>query len=265
MQSIKDKVVWITGASAGIGAAFAGECAAVGARLVLSARRADALEAIAASLNLGEDRCLVLPLDLAEQDSMPAKVVQVQAHFGRIDYVLHNGGISQRALVRDTDFAVQRRLMEVNYLGTVALTQAILPHMLAQKSGHFAVVSSLVGKFGTPMRAGYAASKHALHGYFDSLRAELWRDGIQVTIICPGFIRTEVSINALTGDGSPQKSMDSTTDKGLSPERCAQKMLRAVVRGKEEVYIGKKEIYAVYLKRLFPRLFSRILCKAKVT
>ena len=265
MNTFQDKVIWITGASAGIGAAFAQECAAVGARLVLSARRESALNAVAMQIGIPAERCLILPLDLAEPEMMAEKAAQVMAHFGQVDYLLHNGGISQRSLVCETDFGVFRRLIEVNYLGTVALTQAVLPAMIAQGSGHFAVVSSLVGKFGTPMRAGYAGSKHALHGFFDSLRAELWADGIRVTLICPGFIRTDVSINALTADGSPQKTMDATTGQGLAPAVCARRMLKAIRRKKEEVYIGKKEVAAVYLKRYFPRIFSRILRKAKVT
>jgi dehydrogenase/reductase SDR family protein 7B len=159
---------------------------------------------------------------------------------------------------------VDRKLMEVNYFGTVALTKALLPHFIERKSGHFAVVTSLVGKFASPYRSSYAASKHALHGFFDTLRAEHYGDGISVTMICPGFIRTKVSINALTADGTPLGQMDEAQDKGMSPEACANEIYTAIRSKKEEIYIGGKETFAVYLKRFFPGIFSKILRKAKV-
>lgn len=265
MSRFQNKVVWITGASAGIGAALVRAFAAEGAKLVLSARRQAELEKVAADTGLGAERYLVLPLDLMEQESFAEKVKAVTDRFGTIDLLVHNAGISQRSLARDTEMEVYRRLMEVNYLGTVALTQAVLPGMLKTGKGQFAVVSSLVGKFGTPMRSGYAASKHALHGFFDTLRAETWRDGISVTIVCPGFIRTDVSINALTADGSPQNSMDNSTNNGMDPDKFARKMLKAVARKKEEAWIGGMEVRAVYLKRFFPALFSKLIRKAKVT
>jgi dehydrogenase/reductase SDR family member 7B len=186
------------------------------------------------------------------------------ASFGHIDIMLHNGGISQRSLVRETSIEVDRKLMEVNFFGTVALTKALLPHFLKRKSGHFAVISSLVGKFGSPYRSAYAASKHALHGFFDSLRAELFKENIAVTMICPGFIKTQVSVNALTADGSPLNFMDDAQANGMSAETCAHKIYNALHKQKEEVNIGGKEILAVYVKRLFPSLFSKIIRKAKV-
>lgn len=265
MSDLNNKVVWITGASAGIGAALARASAAQGARLVLSARRTAELEKVAAGIGLPAQDVLVLPLDLLDTASFAEKVKAVRTRFGRVDLVIHNAGISQRSLVRDTTYEVDRRIMEVNFLGTAALTKAVLPTMLEQGGGQFAVVSSLVGKFGTPLRSAYSASKHALHGYFDSLRAELWRENIAVTIVCPGFIRTEVSVNALTGDGSPQNRMDNATSNGMDPDRFARKMLRAVARKRREVYIGGFEVRAVYLKRFVPGLFAQRIRKVKVT
>jgi short-subunit dehydrogenase len=154
--------------------------------------------------------------------------------------------------------------MEVNFFGTVALTKALLPHFIAQKSGHFGVITSLVGKFGSPYRSAYAASKHALHGFFDSLRAEQFTDNIAVTMICPGFIRTQISVNAITGDGSTLNEMDDAQANGMSAETCAEQIYTALRKRKEEVYIGGKEVLAVYLKRFSPALFSKILRKAKV-
>ena len=130
--------------------------------------------------------------------------------------------------------------------------------------GHFVTITSLTGKFGSPLRSTYAASKHALHGFFDSLRAELVDTPIKVTLVCPGYVRTNISLNALTGSGQQQGSMDEATNNGLLPEVVAQRILTAIERGKEEVYFGGKEILGVYLKRFFPRYFSRLIARTKV-
>jgi short-subunit dehydrogenase len=182
-----------------------------------------------------------------------------------VDILINNGGISQRSLAMKTPLDVDRMIMETNFFGTVSLTKAILPSMTERRSGRIAVISSLVGKFGTPLRSTYSASKHALHGFFESLRAEVWGLGIGVTLVCPGFIRTNISINALTGDGSPQGSMDEAQAHGMPPDACARKIIAAVKKGKPEVYIGGKELMGVYIKRFAPGLFGRIIRKTKVT
>ena len=138
--------------------------------------------------------------------------------------------------------------------------------IIEKNSGHFVVITSIVGKIGTPLRSSYAASKHALHGFFDSLRAEVYQNNIKVTLACPGFVQTNVSLNALTADGTPQNKMDSATKNGLTPEVFAEKLLKAVRQEKEEVYIGGfKEKLAVYVKRLFPKLLSKMIRKLAVT
>ncbi len=256
-------VIWITGASSGIGEATALGFSDKGYRVILSARNVAALTAVKSKCQ-NQSECYILPLDLMDQGSFPQKTAEAIQAFGHIDIMVHNGGISQRSLIRETHPDVDRKLMEVNYFGTIALTKAVLPHFIQKKSGHFAVVSSLVGKFGSPFRSSYSASKHALHGFFDTLRAEHFGDGIHVTMICPGFIRTNVSLNALTADGTPLNTMDEAQEKGMSPEACAEKIVKALETKKEEVVIGGKETYAVLLKRFFPGLFSRILRKAKV-
>ena len=256
-------VIWITGASSGIGKAAARKFSTEGFALILSARNTQELERVKNSCAFPED-CRILPLDLTSSADFSEKVATAISFFGQVDMVLHNGGISQRSLIKDTKLEVDRKLMEVNYFGTVALTKAILPHFLARKKGQFGVVTSLVGKFGSPFRSSYAGAKHALHGFFDTLRAEHHQDGISVTIICPGFIRTQVSINAVTGDGTPLGEMDQAQDQGMSPEACAIQLYRAMKGKKEEVYIGGKETLAVYLKRFLPGLFSKILRTAKV-
>jgi dehydrogenase/reductase SDR family protein 7B len=172
--------------------------------------------------------------------------------------------VSQRSLIMDTAMDVYRKLMEVNYFGTIGLTKAVLPVMIRQGGGHLAVVSSLTGKFGTPLRSGYSASKHALHGFFETLRAELWRERIKVTMICPGFIRTDVSLSALTGDGSRQNTMDEAQEKGMLPAGCAAAIVRGVERDEEEVLIGGKEVLMAHIKRLWPGLYSQMIRRVKV-
>ncbi len=256
-------VIWVTGASSGIGEATALKFAQEGYRVILSARNKVALETVKAKVP-NPDLCVVLPLDLAESEHFEELVSQAISFFGQIDIMFHNGGISQRSLVRESKMEVDRKLMEVNFFGTVALTKAILPHFIERKTGHFAVVTSLVGKFGSPYRSAYAASKHALHGFFDSLRAEEYKENIKVTLICPGFIRTQVSVNAITGDGTPLNFMDDAQANGMSAEKCADQIFSALRTQKEEVYIGGKETFAVHIKRFFPFIFSKILRKVKV-
>ena len=260
----RDGLVWITGASSGIGEALAYDLSRRGARCVLSARRTDVLEEVRQRCARPEEH-LVVPLDLEDGASIDAAAERVHGEAGAIDLMVHNAGISQRSLARETDHDVVRRLMEVNYLGTVRLNQAVLPQMLARQRGHIAVVTSLVGKFGTPLRSGYAASKHALHGYFDSLRAEVYDDGIRVTLVCPGFIRTNVSVNALTADGTAQGTMDDAQAGGMPPEECARAIAEAVEAEKDEVYVGGREVAGVYLKRLSPALFNRLIRSVSVT
>jgi short-subunit dehydrogenase len=245
----RDKVVWVTGASSGIGEAVAVAFSREGAKVILSSRNAAELERVRAAC--AGDGHRVVPLDLTHPESFPV--------VGDVDILVHAGGVSQRSLAADTDLATDRAIMELNFFGTVALTKAVLPSMLARKSGHIVPISSVVGYVGTPLRSTYAASKHALHGFFDSLRAEVAKDGIVVTIICPGYVRTNVSRNALTGNGTPLGTMDSTHDHAMLPEECARRIVDAVAKRKQEVVIGGKEIWAVPLKRFFPRLVSRMV------
>jgi short-subunit dehydrogenase len=266
MSSLSAKVVWITGASSGIGEALTIELAKKGVRLILSARRKEELERVKGNcIATSQPNIRILPLDLAKANTLQLSTEAAIQLFGHIDILINNGGVTQRSLAKETKLEVDRQIMEVDYFGTVALTKFLLPHFLKRKSGHFVVTSSVMGMIGTPYRSGYAAAKHALHGFFDSLRAEVWKENVFVTLICPGWVRTNVTINALTGDGSELNEMDNTTEHGLSPEQCAKKFIRAIEKRKEEVYIGgMKEIFAVYTKRFFPKLFSKIVRKAKV-
>ncbi|HMO38368.1 MAG TPA: SDR family oxidoreductase [Saprospiraceae bacterium] len=257
-MGFKDKVIWITGASSGIGEHLTYALADEGARLILSSRNEKELQRV-------KDNCqndcniLILPLDITDFEAMQPAVHKAVEAFGKIDLLINNAGLSQRSLIKETMLAVDRRIMEVNYLGTVAMTKAVLPVMLAQGHGHIAVVSSVMGIIGVPWRSAYAASKHALHGYFDSMRSEMFRDNIKVTILCPGYVRTNVTINALRGDGSRNNQMAEETSKGMDPTFCARKMLRAIEREREETYIGGWELSAIYVKRFTPWLFSYVV------
>ncbi|MCC7245224.1 MAG: SDR family oxidoreductase [Saprospiraceae bacterium] len=265
MGFFKNKHVWITGASSGIGEALAMALAERGAWLILSARNETELNRVAAAAHAkGAAGITVQPLDLARHDDIPVVAEKVLKSVGKIDFLFNNGGISQRALALDTKLDVDKQLMNVNYFGTIALTKAVLPNMIMHHLGHIVTITSLTGKFGSPYRSSYAAAKHALHGFFDSLRAELANTPVQVTLVCPGFIRTNVSKNALTGDGKALGTMDEATGKGMDPARLAERILGSVEAGREEVYFGGKEVLGVYLKRFFPRYFSKLIKSAKV-
>ncbi|MEG0925465.1 SDR family oxidoreductase [Chryseobacterium sp.] len=260
-----NKVVWITGASSGIGEALVKQLTQTSnAKIILSSRNEEQLYEIAENAGLTVNQYAVVPLDLKNYKDMPDIASKAVAHFGKIDILINNAGLSQRSLAMETDIEVDKHLMDIDFIGTVALTKAILPYMIKNGSGQIAVVSSLMGIFGAPMRSGYAAAKHALHGFFDALRAELYDKNIVVTIICPGFIQTNISLHAVTGDGSAQGTMDDATMKGMPVEVFAKKMVSAIAKKKNQKSIGGKEVMAVYLKRFFPALLARIIRKAKV-
>ncbi|WP_159467175.1 SDR family oxidoreductase [Dyadobacter sp. 3J3] len=255
MDTFQNKVVWITGASSGIGEAIAMAFAKEGAKLVLTARREEELERVKLATGLPDSSVLILPFDVTEFDKAEGAAAEIMAKFQRIDIMVHNAGISQRSYIKDTDLEIYKKLMDVNFYSTVAITKAILPYMIKQQSGHFIVISSVAGKIGTIMRSGYNASKHALQGFYDSLRAESYNDNIKVTTICPGYIRTNVSVNAINEKGEKFGKMDANQEKGIAPEECARQILNAVKKDKKEIYIGGfTEVAAIYLKRFLPNL-----------
>ncbi len=263
MQKINGKTVWITGASSGIGEALAYELAKKDCKLILSSRNEAALERVKSQC-VNPENIGIVTLDLEAYDKLEEKMSQALSVFGSIDVLINNAGISQRSLILDTDFEVYKRLIDIDYLGTVALSKALLPHFVSQNKGCFVTISSLMGKFGSPYRSGYCGAKHALHGFFDVLRMEHEKDGVSVTLICPGFIKTNVAKNALTGNGSPQNTEDAATQNGLPVQLGAQKIIRAIERNKFEVYIGKREILGAYLKRFFPKLLHKVVLKSEV-
>lgn len=260
MSFFKDKVIWITGASSGIGEGLALELAKQGARLILSARREDELKRVAALTKLPELDLMILPFDLKDTSNAVVLTAGIINKFGRIDMLVNNGGMSQRSEAEKTSIEIDRVLMEVNYFSAVNLTKAVLPYMKRQKSGHVIVISSVAGKFGFYLRSGYSAAKHALHGFFDSFRLETEKYGIKTLIVCPGKINTNVSLNAITEDGKHGK-MDASHVDAMSAQECALQILKAIQLNKEEILVGGKELLAVKIKRFFPKLFGRIIRK----
>jgi len=202
-------------------------------------------------------------MDLLDMASFGERVKEAIGAFGQVDILVHNGGVTQRGYVLDTELAVQRQVMELDYFSYVALTKAMLPHFIERKTGHFVVMSSVMGKIGTPMRSAYAAAKHALHGFFDCLRAEVAAMGIRVTVLTPGYIQTNISQHAITKDGTALGKASENIEKGLPASRAADKIVRAIRKGKYEAYIGKRsmEWVALVLARLAPGLVMKLAPK----
>lgn len=258
----KDKIVWITGASSGIGAATAYEFARTGATLILSARSEGKLHDVAEECRqLGAKKTAVLTLDLEDTASLPAKAQEAIALFGQIDVLFNNGGVSQRSLSWETPVEIDRKLMELNYFSGLILTKSVLPGMMQRNSGWIIANSSISGTFGFPLRSAYAASKHAVYGFYESLRAELAKTAVSVTVVAPGRINTPISLSAVTKDGTPHGQMDGGQKHGIPAERCARAIVKAAAKGKPEAIIGGPEILMVYLRRMLPCLFFRIVSK----
>jgi dehydrogenase/reductase SDR family member 7B len=260
----KDKTIWITGASSGIGAELASQFAKHGANLILTSRKTDKLEKLASDIRIKYQVTVhVVPLDLTRTESIHEAYTTIHNKNIFIDILINNGGISQRSGVLETPIDIDRKIFETNFFGAITLTKFLLPGMVSKGGGHIVVISSVVGKFGFPLRTSYSASKHALHGFFESLRAELSDSGIDVTIICPGRIKTSISLNAITKDGSPHGQMDEGQAKGMKVETCVKKIIHAVRKKKKISYIGRKEVLMVFIRLFLPVLYYKIVNKVK--
>lgn len=263
MNDMTGKTIWITGASSGIGAALARVLAARGARMILSARSADKLETVRQSCSMPEDHfCLVV--DLADKNSIETAWNHLQEMSYEVDILINNAGMTQRAWVVETHMDVYRLLLEVDFLAAVDLTKKVLPGMIERGRGQIVAVSSVMGKFSSPQRSGYAAAKHALQGFMDALRAEVHDAGVRVLVASPGFVNTDVSRNALRGDGTLHNKMDPSQAAAISAENCAEQIVGAMVKGRDEVFPGGKERLGLLLNRLSPALLRRVMRKVKV-
>lgn len=256
----KNKTVWITGASSGIGKELATQFAQLGANVILSARSVDKLNKLKQSLH--GDGHIVLPLDLSAPEAVLDQVTNLLETLPAIDILINNGGVSQRSLFLENDFNVYRQLMEVNYFGLIALTKAVAPSMVARRSGSIVSISSVAGKVGSKFRTGYSGSKYAVVGFMDCLRAELAEHNIHCLTICPGSIKTAIAHNSLNEQGIAQNKPEHSIENGMDVSVAAKKMILAIHNKKDEVIVGKGlSGWAPTIKRFFPRLFNRLTAK----
>lgn len=257
-----NKVVWITGASSGIGEALAYQLSKQGAKIIISARRENELERVKNNCAFKEN-VYVLPLDLLQKETFKSLSERAISKFGKIDILINNGGQSQRSTSLETTEEIERKLLEINYFSHVALSKLILPQMINNGYGQIVVISSIAGKFGFFLRSSYSAAKHALHGYFESLRLENFNKNIYVLLVCPGKIRTNVSLNAVISNGENNAVMEKSHETAMSADKCAEIIVKSIFKHKEEIFIGGKELKAVWIKRIFPILFSKLIKKQK--
>ena len=254
------KTIWVTGASSGIGEALVYALSRAGAKLIISARRAAELERVKASCAHPE-HIYILPIDLASSDSVNKALEDCFRQYSRVDMLFNNGGISQRAEALEMDIDVVRKIMEIDFFSNITLSKAVAMRMKEQGGGHLIITSSLMGKWGFFLRSGYAAAKHALHGYYDSMRMEVEQYNIQITLLTPGFIASDISKHALNDRGIATGEMDNNQASGMSTTQCAEAILRGVAAGKKEFGIGGKELLGLKLRRFIPGLFEKILRK----
>ena len=258
------ETVWITGGSSGIGEACAYLWAEGGARLVLTAPTAEELAPVAAKCReKGAPDVVILPYDLSHPDGIPALVDAAWGAFGGLTTTYLNAGISQRTTVEDTSMEMVRTLMEIDYFAPAAIAKELLPRMAAQGGGHIGVTTSIAGRFGFPLRCGYCSAKSALYGFFESLQAESYDRGIRVTLVCPGRVRTNISLRALDKGGKPHGKMDPGQAGGITTEKAARIIVKAIRKGRREVLVGGKELIMVYVKRFFPGWCARLSRKIK--
>lgn len=264
-MNFKDKTVWITGASSGIGEQLVYACAKRGARLIISSNQKDELQRVKANCEQMSTTCFAVPFDLSLPEEITEAVSFVKNKYPTVDVLINNGGISQRATATTTSVETVRKIMDINFMSAVMLSTMLVPDMVKNGGGVIAVTSSITGKFGFPLRSAYSASKHAIHGYFESLRLENKAHNIQVTIAMPGRVQTPISINAITADGTAHGKMDDGQSGGIAADVCAERYIRAIENNKGEVLIGGKELMMVHIKRFFPSLFNKIASKIKAT
>lgn len=265
MITFANRTAWITGASSGIGKEIAILLAKEKAKLIISSNNPSELTEVADTCKKYTDFCEAIPFDLSNPDEVEKTAKSIVDKFGPIYLLINNGGISQRSLVIDTPIEIHRKIMEIDYFSYVAITKAVLPGMIKAGEGYIAATSSISGKFGFPLRSGYAAAKHAIQGFFETLRAEVLPQNIAVTIAYPGRIQTNISLNAIDGKGKAHGVMDPGQATGLPADICAKRYVTAIKKRKPEILIGKKELLTVHIKRLFPSIFYKIVTKINPT
>ena len=260
-----DKIVWITGASSGIGEALVYEFVSRGATVIASSNDLIGLERVKKACAEKSDMVFCVPFDLSDTSEINSIVDQQISETGRIDFLLNIGGISQRARIDETPLWLDRKIFEINYFGTIALTKAVLPYMIKQQSGHILATSSISGRFGFPLRSAYSASKQALHGFFETLFLENKKFNIRSSVIIPGRVRTAISYHALDAKGKEHGKMDDGLAKGILPEKAAKIIINGIIKNKREILVGGSELIFLHIRRYCPWLFFRIADKIKST
>ena len=264
-MNFQNKTIWITGASSGIGEALAVEWSKYQPTLILSGRNVKKLNEVKEKCSKTGANCHVLSLDLTNSESISTAAKEASSLVSQVDILVNNGGISQRSMAIETPIEVDKTVMETNFFGAANLTKEVLPIMVKNGGGHIVVISSVVGKFGFPLRTAYSASKHALQGYFDSLRAEMTPDNIRVTMVSPGRIYTNISLNAIDKNGQKHGVMDPGQVKGMPADVCAKKIIKAVRRNKKDILIGKAELLMVFFRKYIPALYYKMASNVKPT
>ena len=258
-----DKTVWITGASSGIGEALVNAFTKGGSRVIASSNDDTGLKRVAESCSVMKGSITTIPFDLSETTGIEETVADIIRKEGRIDMLLNIGGISQRALIKDTPLWLDRRIMEINYFGTIALTKAVLPYMISNGGGHIVATSYISGRFGFPLRSAYSASKQALHGFFETLLLEHKGDNIRVSVLIPGRVKTNISLHALTSSGKEHGKLDEGLAGGITPEKAAQQIIRGLRRNRREILVGSSELLMLKIRKYMPALFFRIAGRIK--
>ncbi|MFH1121044.1 MAG: SDR family NAD(P)-dependent oxidoreductase [Bacteroidota bacterium] len=257
------KTFWITGAASGMGKSVSLRLAGFASELIISDRDKAGLDTLASSLSSMGVKVRAVALDMSDSAAIAETAIKILSGGIRIDGLYQFAGISQRSLVSETPLENDRKIMEINFFGVVALTKAILPHMITNGGGQLAVTSSLVGKFGFPYRSAYSASKHALHGFFESLLSENSRHNIRVSILIPGRIQTNISRFAIDRYGKEYGKMDPGQAKGITAEKAAIQILKGLRKEKKEVLVGGKELLMLQIRRFFPAIYYKLATRIK--
>ena len=265
MDKFSGKVVWITGASSGIGEALVYAFIKRGSVVIASSNEGTELERVKGNCGDLSGNLICTPFDLSDMSDVNELVEHQHKLTGRFDILLNLGGISQRASIEETPLWLDRKIMEINYFGTVALSKAILPYMIKQKGGHILATSSISGRFGFPLRSAYSASKQALHGFIETLYLENKKKNINASVIIPGRVRTNISLRALDKDGNEHGIMDPGQQKGITPERAARQIIRGIEKNKREILVGSGELIMLHIRRYLPFLFFRIADRIQST
>ncbi|MCR4680531.1 MAG: SDR family oxidoreductase [Bacteroidales bacterium] len=259
MNQYTQKVVWITGTSSGMGKETAFRFAEAGARLILTALEPDLLEQVREEcLRRGATDVTNLPFDLSQTDQLTQLAEDAWNAYGRIDVFYNNAGISQRGTTVETDMAVIRKVMDIDFYAPVILTKSVLPKMIEQGGGQLAVTTSIAGVFGFPLRCAYSSAKHALYGFFETVAAENYQHNIRVTILTPGRVQTNISVNALEKDGRQHGKMDAGQAGGITAEKASHIIFKAIAKEKREKLVGSGELIMAYIKRFFPGLCAKL-------